>query len=90
LRVYEKELRDLGMEVSLRFKLQNFHSFLDFFFDNLISDWIVQQKINHTINNVLKTQDEIESINRSLKQEQKKTAKSSKALNKKRDSILES
>jgi len=90
LRVYEKELRDLGMEVSLRFKLQNFHSFLDFFFDNLISDWIVQQKINHTINNVLKTKDEIESINGSLAQEQKKTMQSTTALNQKRDSILES
>jgi len=90
LRVYEKELRDLGMEVSLRFKLQNFHSFLDFFFDNLISDWIVQQKINHTINNVLKTKDEIESINASLNREQQKTEQSTIALHEKRDSILES
>lgn len=90
LRVYEKELRDLGMEVSLRFKLQNFHSFLDFFFDNLISDWIVQQKINHTINNVLKTKDEIESINGSLKQEFIKTENASIALNARRDTILES
>jgi len=90
LRVYEKELRDLGMEVSLRFKLQNFHSFLDFFFDNLISDWIVQQKINHTVNNVLKTRDEIASINASLTREKEKTDQSTIALHDKRDSILES
>ncbi len=90
LRYYEKELRDLGMEVSLRFKLQNFHSFLDFFFDNLISDWIVQQKINHTINNVLKTRDEIESINASLNRELQKAKESTITLNDKRDSILES
>jgi len=49
-----------------------------------------QQKINHTINNVLKTRDEIESINRSLLQEQKKTEDSTIALHQKRDSILES
>jgi hypothetical protein len=75
LDMFSRELEDLG-DNNVRFKLNisHFNKFTDFFFDNLISDWIVQQKIKSTINNIESTFDQVQRIILSLNQEKKSTS----------------
>ena len=70
LNLFLRELKDLG-ENNIEIKLDTlrFDKFTDFFFDNLISDWIVQQRIIGTLNNIESSKSYIIRILMSLKQE---------------------
>lgn len=68
LRVFRKELSDIHgqQNFDLSFNLDGFDSFLNIFFDNLISDWVVQRKIATSMNSVINTQSKIKRIVYSL------------------------
>lgn len=68
LRVFRKELSDIHgqQNFDLSFNLDGFDSFLNIFFDNLISDWVVQRKIATSMNSVVNTQSKIKRIVYSL------------------------
>lgn len=86
---FTKEMEDLG-EKNMRFIL-NFHElnkFTDYFLDNLITDWIIQQKIRNTLNSVLVVKDKISRINQSLKIEHNNNSQNLSELLKERDNIL--
>lgn len=76
LNMFTRELKDLG-ENNIQFKLNmvHFSKFTDFFFDNLISDWIIQQRIKSTLNNIESTNDHVKRIVLSLQSEQKENFK---------------
>lgn len=61
LKLFEKELIDVYRSIPQDFQLQldNFNRFIDVFFDNLITDWIIQQKIYNALNNTLATRDKV-------------------------------
>lgn len=46
---FTKELKDVGMYNSISVDIGGFETFVDYFFDNLIVDWIVQSKINDSL-----------------------------------------
>ncbi|MDH3649445.1 MAG: hypothetical protein OEQ53_07160 [Saprospiraceae bacterium] len=52
--------------VDLHIHFDTFTRFTDIFFDNLISDWIVQQKIQNALSNVLTVKDRVTRIMQSL------------------------
>jgi len=56
---FEDELRDVynPRQLNLSLNLDSFTRFIDIFFDNLISDWIVQQRIRNALSNVVAVQD---------------------------------
>lgn len=59
---FEDELRDIYRDVQqFQFSLSfdSFSRFSDIFFDNLISDFIVQQKIQNSLSNVLSVRDKV-------------------------------
>ena len=60
------ELNDIGVKVDLPLKFESFNSFLDFFFDNLISDWIAQRKIKATLDNIHSVADICSELNADL------------------------
>ncbi len=66
---FEKELRDIyGPEnFGLTVRIPTFSSFTDIFFDNLITDWIVQQKIQNTRAGVLSVRDKTQRLLITLK-----------------------
>jgi len=68
---FEDELYDIydKEQFQFSFKLDSFAQFTDIFFDNLITDWIVQQKIHNALANVVNVQDRIARIAKSLKVE---------------------
>lgn len=52
IRVFNKELLDVNIPTDIKINVDSFDTFADYFFDGLISDWIVQSKINDSLNNV--------------------------------------
>lgn len=60
LRIFDRELVDVNIEqTQLNINLSGFSKFMDIFFDNIISDWVVQQKIKNAYNSVDATYDKI-------------------------------
>ena len=89
INMFIKEMKDLGEnDINVNLNPIQFNNFTDFFFDNLISDWIVQQKIVSTKNDVSRTHAYIERILLSLEQESKDLDHKLTGLNNKRESML--
>jgi len=74
LRVFSKELADIHgqQKFDLSFNIDGFNSFLDVFFDNLISDWVVQRNIAAALSSVSSTQSKVKRIVYSLEVDIKK------------------
>jgi len=83
--VYDKEQFQISLQID------SFTHFTDIFFDNLITDWIVQKKIRNALNNVLTVEDRVMRIVSSLKKDLEQTDKAITYLEqKKKDVILDS
>jgi multidrug efflux pump subunit AcrA (membrane-fusion protein) len=60
---FSRELATLGNNhISFNLRMEQSKGFMDIFFDNLISDWIVQQRIKTTLSNVEKTYGQVQQI----------------------------
>lgn len=46
LLVFQKELKDVSLPLEFRMEIHSFLVFADFFFDGIITDWLVQSKID--------------------------------------------
>lgn len=86
---FAKEMADLG-EDKMRFRLNfnELNKFTDYFLDNLITDWIIQQKIRNTLNSVLSVKDKINRIGQSLATEIKTNTAEQKNLLAKKDQLI--
>ncbi len=89
LNIFTRELKDLG-DNNIHFNLNKlkFNNATDFFFDNLISDWIIQQKIKNSLTNVDSNMASVNRIVLSLKKELSDTEKKLKSLDDKREQFL--
>ncbi len=47
LRLFQKELEDVNMSLNLNLEIGSFLTFADYFFDNILTDSIVQSKIDN-------------------------------------------
>jgi len=62
---FEDELRDIYTDVDqmgLTLNMDFFTRFTDFFFDNLISDWIIQQRIRNSLSTVRSVNDRVQRL----------------------------
>jgi len=61
---FEDELRDVynPRQLNLSLNLDSFTRFIDIFFDNLISDWIVQQRVRNALSNVQSVRDRVSRL----------------------------
>ncbi len=61
---FGEELRDVYRDREFLFDLQieAFGKFMDVFFDNLITDWLIQQKIKTSLHNVIRIRQDIEAL----------------------------
>jgi L-rhamnose isomerase len=77
LKVFEKELLDVYHDIpeDFRVQLDSFNRFIDVFFDNLITDWIIQQKIYNALNNTLGIRDKVVRMLKTLETEVPKVNK---------------
>ncbi len=88
LSIFREELADVGFTQSFQLNVEAFSKFTDIFFDNLISDWIVQRKIKNVIGSVGSTHDKVINLIQALEQDNAKMANHIKSLENSRDSIL--
>ena len=65
---FKEDLRAIYGVNTIDFSIHfaSFNRFTDVFFDNLISDWIIQQKIQHALSNVASVRDRVLRILQSL------------------------
>ena len=67
LQSFSRELQDVNMTHNLNLNVSDFLSFADFFFDGLVADWLVQDRINETRNQVEDAIRQVEDIVRRLR-----------------------
>ncbi len=66
LRRFQWELEDIEREAEIAIKIGSFETFADFFFDGLIFDWVVQSRINNSLENVAQVESRVLEIVESL------------------------
>ncbi|MCJ8011781.1 hypothetical protein MUG84_08500 [Paenibacillus sp. KQZ6P-2] len=69
MRRFGKELQDVEMNLSIEIDIGSFLHFSDYFFDGFISDWMVQGRINDTLDRVEEKLDAVKEVVRHLEQE---------------------
>ena len=70
LNIFNDELSDVGFSAQdFGLNITAFKSFVDMFFDNLISDWIIQNKIKNAANSVDMVMDKVQSTLQTLDSE---------------------
>jgi len=64
LNCFNRELDDVSQisNLNLGISISGFETFADYFFDGLISDWMVQSKIKNSLNNATETLKIVENI----------------------------
>lgn len=86
---FKKELSDLGVDAfNLDINIEEFGKFTDIFFDNLISDWIIQKKIQNSLRNIINIKQKVGQIKDSIAQESQVVTQKIDQLSKERDDIL--
>ncbi len=87
---FQKDVRHIyGPEqFNLHIQIDNFSRFTDIFFDNLISDWIIQQKIQNALSSVVTVHDRVARILQSLDGEISKTQDKMAQLEDKRKKLI--
>jgi len=64
---FERELYEIDLHLNIKqLDISSMSSFLDIFFDNLITDWIFQQKIKKTLSSVNLVIDDVKSVIKKL------------------------
>jgi hypothetical protein len=68
---FSNELKDVfqNLELKTNMDIDEFNKFGDLFFDNIISDYYAQQKINKALTNVTWTRGQVEQILHQLEEE---------------------
>ncbi|WP_428666928.1 hypothetical protein [Runella sp.] len=59
---FRRELADVKQSAALEIETGGFEEFLDVFFDNLITDWIVQQRINRSLAGAQKAYEQVGNV----------------------------
>lgn len=62
LNSFSKELRDINMSLNLNIDTHDFLNFADWFFDGLLVDWLVQDRINEAREQVDEAIRRVESV----------------------------
>ena len=68
---FGNELRDVNsnLQLHVNMDIEEFGQFVNVFFQNMITDWVVQQKINKSLANVSATRQQVEYLMQQLDQE---------------------
>lgn len=87
---FQQELYDIGGPGNYNFniELNSLQNFTDIFFDNLISDWIMQQKIKNALANVNSVRDKVVRILQSLNSEQRNFEKQLSQINHQKEQLI--
>lgn len=90
LLLFRRELEDVYEDAAIRIEvhIEGFDRFTDIFFDNIISDWIIQQKINAALNDVAKVRRQVASSLIQLEKDRPEVEKELVECEEKRESMI--
>ncbi|MFT4666248.1 MAG: hypothetical protein ACI9RM_000904 [Ulvibacter sp.] len=90
LRQFEIELADVYRQqnYTLKIELGSFNSFVHVLFDNLISDWVIQQKIQNAVSNVAAVRDRVTRLLGNLEADRRSTGDEIGRLLKERERLV--
>lgn len=72
LKRLQAELDDLGKEINSNLEVSDFLHIADLFFDNIFSDWMVQERISTSASQVAECLEKLEELHVELKTEKKR------------------
>jgi hypothetical protein len=88
LKRFDKELKDLYPEMDVHFSLDMYHQFLEDFYDNLITDWMIQRKLDTTIHSIDTIAKKLLRIQMTLAKDHQKCKETIADLKKERESYI--
>lgn len=88
LNLLDKELTDIGKQITFNPDTSSFTQFSDFFFNNLITDWIMQQQLSQAIESAKSMHKHLALCISDLGLEEQRIQHKLVALNQQRDKIL--
>lgn len=62
LQILQKELRDINIHFHGEISMSGFHKFMDIVFDNVVSDWMTQSRINKSLQEVERVKDAVNDV----------------------------
>lgn len=65
---FQNELSDVDLTMNIDINIGSFETFADYFFDGLISDWVVQSRIHESLDSVQRVANNVDSVIGSLKE----------------------
>ncbi len=68
LNSFRTELADVTIHSEIQLQIEGFAKFADFFFDGLISDWVIQSRIKDSLESVQRVKSEVSSVLSKLEQ----------------------
>lgn len=86
---FKRELSDVKFELNLDVEISSFDRFADYFFDGIIADWSVQNKINDSLDKLYEVINNIIELVRSLELKYTKAEEEKNSLKKNIKSIIE-
>ncbi|MGN7472054.1 hypothetical protein [Brevibacillus sp. SAFN-007a] len=89
LRRFERELQDVQRQSHIRIEIGEMLTFADFFFDTIITDWIVQDRISTSLRQAKEKRTKVESLLNDLQRELKAVEAERAELRQKSLAIIE-
>ncbi|MBD2863817.1 MULTISPECIES: hypothetical protein [Paenibacillus] len=89
MRQFEKELADVGRHSAMRIEISGSLEFADYFFDGLITDWIVQGRIQNSLEQVRKVRQNMARIVADLQRERATAEAELTKLRSRRTALIE-
>jgi hypothetical protein len=89
LKRLQSELDDLGKEITSNLEVSDFLHIADYFFDNIFSDWMVQEKITTSAAQVNECLERLEELQVELKTEMRRAQSELQKVEEERQSFLQ-
>ena len=89
LRKFQRELTDIGEYMDCHIEIGRFSTFADYFFDGLISDFVVQQKVRESLTTVQEMLLHIDRIIHRIREEVQETRKKVAGKEKEKNKMIE-
>jgi len=87
---FQRELADVRLDADLSLQFGSFTKFADYFFDNLITDWIVNSRIDESRSSAISAQAKVDQVLAQLHQRLNEAQRDLSAANSERQNIVES
>lgn len=90
LKLFDNELKDVGQRFEIQVDTSSFSKFSDFFFNNIITDWIVNQQLSTAMGSAKSAQDYVRGLVGHLQSRLQETDDTIVSVSSQRESIITS